>query len=243
MTDSRRRSFESATHDDTARLAGVFLLASAAATVAMVITRVAADADQPTMAESLGAVADGRAMYAASAAARCISGVMLIAAAWLLTRTWIIRSRLGTPLVPYLLAASGALTVASGGAAVLIASHFAPEAGIVDAALAMGVPSSVEAAYEMRWITGKAGFAVAGAALLVAARYQWRAGFALRKIAPASAVLGIAMQFIWLDAATFVHPVVGTGFFVWLAAVGSMLATGRVERYFAETFGRPHRGT
>ena len=91
MPDSRQGSFASAPHEDTARIAGLFLLASAAATVATVITRVAADADQPTMAESLGAVADGRAMYAASAAARCISGVALIAAAWLLTRTWIIR--------------------------------------------------------------------------------------------------------------------------------------------------------
>ena len=236
MTGSRRGSSATAPRDAAARTAGVFLLTSAAATVAMVITRVAADADQPTMAESLRAAADGRAMYAASAAARCVSGVTLIAAAILLTRTWIIRSRLGTPLVPYLLAVSGALTVASGGAAILIASYFAPGE-------AAGVPSSVEAAHELRWIAGKAGFAVAGAALLVAARYQWRAGFSLRKIAPASAALGIAMQFIWLDSATLVHPVVGTGFFLWLAAVGSMLATGRVERYFAETFGRPHRGT
>ena len=236
MTDSGRGSSATAPGNDAARIAGVFLLASAAATVVMVITRVAADADQPTMAESLSAVADGRATYAASAAARCISGVTLIVAAWLLTRTWIIQSRLGTPLVPYLLAFSGALTVASGGAAILIAFYFAPGEAVT-------VPSSVEAAYELRWTAGKAGFAVAGAALLGAARYQWRAGFALRKIAPASAALGIAMQFIWLDSATLVHPVVGTGFFLWLAAVGSMLATGRVERYFAGTFGRPHRGT
>ncbi len=123
------------------------------------------------MAESLSAVADGRAMYAASAAARCISSVALIAAAWLLTRTWIIRSRLGTPLVPYLLAVSGVLTVASGGAAILVASYFAPEAALADATLAVRVPSAVEAAYELRWITGKTGFAVAGAALLVAARH------------------------------------------------------------------------
>ena len=114
---------------------------------------------------------------------------------------------------------------------------------MADATLAGSVPSSVEAAFELRWIAGKIGFAVAGAALVVAARYQWRAGFALRKIAPVSAALGIAMQFIWLDSATLVHPVVGTGFFLWLAAVGSMLATGRVERYFAETFGGPHPGT
>ena len=32
-------------------------------------------------------------------------------------------------------------------------------------------------------------------------------------------------------------------FSTWLAAVGSMLATGRVERYFAETFGGPQRGS
>ena len=42
------------------------------------------------------------------------------------------------------------------------------------------------------------------------------------------------MQFIWIDAATMVHPIVGAAFFVWLLAVGLMLFRGRTERLFAQ---------
>ena len=49
---------------------------------------------------------------------------------------------------------------------------------------------------------------------------------------PVSAVLGIAMQFIWIDAATIMHLVIGSLFFVWLLVIGAMLYTGRVERHF-----------
>ena len=92
------------------------------------------------------------------------------------------------------------------------------------------------------------GFVAAGLALLTAARYQWKVGGQLRRIAPVSAVIGLAMQFIWIDAATIMHPIVGTGFFVWLLVVGAMLATGRVERHFtamvtaSATRGRSHAG-
>ena len=90
----------------------------------------------------------------------------------------------------------------------------------------------------IRWVTGKAGFAAAGVALVVASRYQWRVGGALRKIAPVSAALGVAMQFIWLDAPTMIHATIGTAFFLWLITIGSMLASGRVERRYTATYGR-----
>ncbi len=88
----------------------------------------------------------------------------------------------------------------------------------------------------MRWVVGKIGFAAAGIALLVAARYQWRVGGQLRKVAPASAILSIAMQFIWLDSAN-THQMVGTLFLLWLMVIGTMLATGRVERHFIAAYG------
>ena len=47
------------------------------------------------------------------------------------------------------------------------------------------------------------------------------------------------MQFIWIDSATIVHPIVGAAFFLWLVAVGTMLATGRVERHFIAAYGSP----
>ena len=72
-----------------------------------------------------------------------------------------------------------------------------------------------------------------GLALVAAAPYQWKAGGILRYVAVASAVIGIAMQFIWIDAATAVHRVSGAAVFIWLLVIGVMLLAGRVERQFA----------
>ena len=199
----------------------------------MVFTRVAADADQDTLLESLRAVDDNRALYGISGAARLLSGMALFVSAWFLLRTWIIRDRWASPLVPYLFALSGACTVLSGACAVAIAAYPASAMGIADGDIA----EAVEVLSGLRWVTGKIGFAAAGLAVIVAARYQWQVGGALRWIAPYSAVLGIAMQFIWMDSATIMHPIVGTAFFLWLVAVGTMLSTGRVERHFVAKYG------
>lgn len=219
------------TRDGYALAGGVFLLLSAAATAAMVAARIASDTDQPTLAESLRAVEDSRALYGASGFARFCSGAALLLAAAFLLRTWIIRERFGTPLVPRLFILSGAFTAISGGCAVLIAVY--PD--LVGAA--GGVSAFAEAVSDIRRIAGKIGFAAAGVALLAAATQQWKVGGALRRIAPASAVIGAGMQFIWIDAATLMHPIVGTAFFLWLVGTGTMLATGRVERRFIAVYG------
>lgn len=198
---------------------------TALATAVAVIGRVAADADQATLAESLVSISEARGLYGLGGAARLISGVTLLAAAWYLSRTWIIRERLGTPLVPILLAVSGAFTAVSGACAVLLAVS-APDVA------AVSVDPLMENSELLRWLTGKIGFAAAGLALIVAARYQWKVGGALRYIAPASLVIGIVMQFIWFDAVTLLHRISGVAFLVWLIAVGGMLFTGRVERLF-----------
>ncbi len=216
--------------DAYARTAGRLLLLTAAVTVVMVIARVAADADQPTLAESLRAIDDSRSAYATSGVARFASGLTLIVGALALSRTWIIRRRLGTPAVPVLFGISGAFTVVSGAAAVIIAISSTPTGDI---------PTLIEALSDVRWLTGKIGFAAAGAALVVASVYQWRVGGHLRRIAPASAVIGLAMQFIWIDSATIMHPIVGVAFFLWLVAIGTMLATGRVEQHFIAKHGAP----
>ncbi|MYB42658.1 MAG: hypothetical protein F4X76_10845 [Chloroflexi bacterium] len=216
--------------DPAIRGAGLLLLLTAAATVVMVFARVSADTDQPELLESIRAIAANKVMYSLSGAARLSSGLTLIAAAWFLWRTWIVRERFGTPLAPLLLAVSGAFTAGSGVCAIALAAA-APAAS--EAAVLNVVDASTEAIESVRWITGKLGFAAAGLALLVAAQRQWRAGGAIRRIAPASLVLGIAMQFIWVDAATIVHRISGVAFVLWLAAIALMLLTGRVERHFA----------
>ena len=137
------------------------------------------------------------------------------------SQTWIIREKRASASVPILLGASGALTLASGGCALALAVVFAPDVG-----------AASESVNFARWFTGKLGFAAAGIALIIAARYQWTVGGQLRIVAPFSALAGVAMQFIWVDSAAILHPIIGTAFFIWLLAVGAMLATGRTERLF-----------
>ena len=211
--------------DPAARLAGLFLLLTAVATAVMVYARVAADADQDTLLESLHAIAANKAMYSLTGAARLVSGVTLIAAAWFLWKTWLVREGFETRIVPLLFATSGAFTAVSGACALLLAAAATVGMDSVDA--------STETVALLRWLTGKAGFAEAGLALVAAAQRQWIAGGAIRRIAPASAATGIAMQFIWIDAATIMHRLSGVAFGVWLIAIGLMLVTGRVERHFA----------
>ena len=112
-----------------------------------------------------------------------------------------------------------------GGVAVSLAAapaEWMDVAGLEEVAL-----SHQEATVWLRRFAGAAGFALAGLALLVVARRQWSIGGSLKLIAPASALLGLAIQFIWLDAATFMHGITGTLFLVWLAVGGARLLNGR----------------
>ena len=225
--------------DSSARAAGLLLLVTAIATIVAVAGRVAADADQDTFEQSMAFIAMERGFYGLGGAARAVSGIALVAGAWFLLRPWIIRERLGTPLVPALFVASGLFTMVSGVCAVALAL-LAPE--VSDTAVLTASDRSLEPVSTLRWLTGKIGFAAAGLALIVAARYQWTVGGTLRYVAPASAIIGLAMQFIWIDSATplvsSVHRISGIAFFLWLLAIGFMLATGRVERHFQAMLGR-----
>lgn len=217
--------------DRSARWGGLFLILTAVVTAVMVYARVASDADQQTLTESLLAVADNRALYSLFGASRLASGLTLLVAGWLLLRTWIIRDRWATPWVPYLFIISGTCTIVSGACALIIAYQ-------ADATAGADI-TGIVAVDDLRWISGKIGFTAAGLALIVAAWFQWLAGGTLRKVSPASVALGVAMQFIWLNAATVVHPIVGGVFFVWLLVIGAMLATGQVEKHFVNRYGDP----
>ena len=209
--------------DPTVRKAGILLILTAVLTAVAVVGRVAADADHPTLAESIAAIAENSALYGAGGAGRFVSGVTLVAGAWFLLGTWIIRERLGTPLVPWLFVVSGLFTAVSGACAVALA---------LSASTPAEVNTAIETTAALRWVTGKIGFSAAGLALIVAARYQWMVGGTLRRIAPVSALLGIGMQIIWVDAATAIHRLTGPAFFLWLVVIGLILVTGRVERHF-----------
>lgn len=217
----------SPTASDTVARAGLFLILAAIATVVAVVGRVGADTDLPTLAASLAAIAESRGLYGAGGAGRLASGATLIAAAWWLHRGGDAAgaARMATPVVPVLFAASGLLTAYSGAAAVILAA-IAPD-GLAAAAPAGDAARQLAATATLRQLSGAVGFAVAGLALIVAGRNQWRSGGELRRLAAVSMFLGLTMQFIWLDAATLMHRVTGIVFVAWLAVVGAMLRRGR----------------
>ena len=207
------------------RNAGLLLILTAIATVVAALGRVSADADQETLAASFAAIAESRGLYGLGGAGRFVAGIALIGAAWFLLDTGNDGARRGSRIVPLLFAASGALTACSGAIAVGLAA-MPPE--WMDVARIEGVVlSHQEATAWMRRFTGAVGFAVAGVALVVAARRQRGAGGSLKRVAPASALLGVAIQFVWLDAATVMHMITGTLFVVWLAVGGGLLLRGR----------------
>ena len=225
------------TAESAARWAGILLALAAIATVIAVVGRVSADADQPTLMESLTAISDNVLAYGIGGLARLVSGAALVWGASMLLKTSIIRERYSTPLTPALFIISGIFTALSGLCAVVLAVTASDM-------VAFGAPSpSTEVIASFRWMAGKAGFTMAGLALIAESRYQWKVGGTLRLIAPISALLGAAMQIIWLDAAIAVHQVTGVLFVVWLILMGGMLFTGRVERHFLDAPGAPEQRT
>ena len=136
------------------------------------------------------------------------------------------------------LAASGLFTAVSGASAVALARIAPVPAAAAEVAAQGGAEAMVA---ELRGISGKLGFTLAGLALLANAIRQWRIGGTLRRLAPATALVGAAMQLIWVDAATIVHRVTGPLFLVWLALIGFMLASGRVQRRIAGSATRRRR--
>ena len=214
-----------------ARTAGALLLLTAIATVVSVFTRVASGADQPTLLESLAAIAANTELYSIGGIARIASGLTLIAGAGYVLKTWANGGRWSAPTVPVIMIVSGGFTAVSGVCAVGLVFS----AGAVNDAFLTGVvgQSPVDRSTEvfafLRWFTGKLGFAAAGLALMGAAGYQWRVGGGLKYFGIASVIVGVAMQFIWIDAATPVHRISGVAFLVWLLAMGGMLVLGRVK--------------
>ena len=180
----------------------------------MVVARVAADVDEPTMAESLRAIPESRALFSLSVVARLLSGLTLLAAAWYLLRARSSPESWTTAPVPYLLGLSGVCTALAGAAAIAMAAG----------ASTGEQPVFLELAYNVRWAMGKVGFSLAGLALVAGVRPRWAITDSPRFLAVASAVLGASMLFIWWDAAPVVHRAVGILFLIWLLAVGSTLA-------------------
>lgn len=216
--------------DTRAVIGGWLLILTAVLTGVAALARFASRVSQVTVDGSADAISAGWGLFVFSGYARLFSGVALVATSRVLRRTWMVTNNLESPWTFRLFSASGQLTVLSGMATILVGMvDPAPEAANSNATLS----SLVEYSELTRWITADSAFALAGVGLIVAARSQWGAGGGLQLISPFSVLVGVAMQFIWIDSASMVHPVVGAAFLLWLLAIGVMLLTGRTERLFA----------
>ena len=212
------------------RTAGIFLLLTALATAISVLARLAAGADLPTPEESLAAIGAAATAYGVGGAARLVGGLMLMAAGFYLWRAIGEHHPTAMAILAVLLAASGIASAASGASAVALAV-MAPEPQATRTyTYGMGRGLGTEQTLFMfRWAAGALGFTLAGLALVALAPVQWRMGGILRASAVVDAVLGVAMLFIWLDAATVVHRITGVAFLIWLIVAGLWLFAGRVR--------------
>ena len=203
----------------------------------------AAEIAQFEVAEKLAAIGSASVAYGIGGAARLAGGLTLLAAAVPLWRTMRTHHPAAMGAAAAFLAASGIASAVSGAAAVALAVMTpAPQASAVltpgwtsttEAANAlmsvMPVSASQDSMLAVRWITGSLGFTLAGLGLVALGPAQWRMGGILRVTAVVDTVLGVAMLFIWADAATMVHRVTGIAFLLWLIVVGLWLVVPRLR--------------
>ncbi len=233
------------------RTAGVLLLLTALATAISVVARLSADADATPFtdalaqrlnldaadmarlaaSEKLRAIGAADIAYGTGGAARLVGGLTLLAAGVPLWRAMKEYHPSAMGAAAALLAASGITSAISGASAVALAS-LAPDpqataALTPDSDLAGGAERAL---LTLRWAAGALGFTLAGLGLAALAPVQWRMGGILRVTAVADALLGVAMLFIWLDAATAVHRITGIAFLVWLILSGAWLVAGLIQR-------------
>lgn len=232
------------------RRAGALLLITALATAISVVARLSANADATpftdavaqrqildaatisamAVSEKLDAIGAAATVYGTGGVARLIGGLTLLAAAGQLWRVMGAYHRPAMGAAALLLAASGLASAVSGGAAVALAALAPEPQSISRLAAAGGLDNNTgDALLTLRWFAGALGFALAGLGLVALAPAQWRMGGILRITAVVDAALGLAMLFIWLDAATVVHRITGVGFLLWLIISGIWLLAGMTK--------------
>ena len=232
------------------RRAGALLLLTALATALSVVARLSANADATpftdavaqahnldaatisamAVSEKLDAIGAAATAYGAGGAARLIGGLTLLAAAWLLWRVLGAYHRPALGAAALLLAASGIASAVSGAGAIALAALAPEPQSISRLAAAGGLDHGTgDALLTLRWFAGALGFALAGLGLVALSPAQWRMGGIRRITAIVGTALGLAMLFIWIDAATAVHRITGVGFLLWLIISGLWLLRGTIK--------------
>ncbi len=211
------------------RTAGLFLLLTAVATAVSVMTRLSSSLEPlADSAIQLPTILD-TGQYAIAAAARMISGFALVVAAVFLRLALRPRQPIVVRVATTLLELSGAATAISGASMLALAVEIPQSSAGINPVVALSAwdqPGWIGAVEGARWIAGKVGFALAGLGLIALGPVQWRMGGLYNVGAVVSVVIGVAMLFIWVDAATVMHRVSGVAFLVWLIVSGVWLTLG-----------------
>ena len=211
------------------RISGLLLLLAAVATAVSVMTRLSGSMEPlegspiqvPTILDA--------GQYVVAGAARTVSGLALVAAAVFLKLALRRDQPVAAGIAMTLLELSGAATAISGAAMLALAGGL-PQAAEGTAPLAAwDMPGWVGSVDGIRWIAGKVGFTLAGLGLIALGPVQWRIGGLLKVSAVADVIIGVAMLFIWVDAATVMHRISGIAFLAWLIVSGVWLTLGLMQ--------------
>ena len=211
------------------RAAGLLLLLTAVATAVSVMTRLNSSMEPLAGSPIQLPIILDTGQYVIAGAARILSGLALLAAAFYLWFALRGSQPQAMGVAAALLILSGAATAISGAAMLALAAAL-PEAGPTVVLTYGGEsPGWVEPADAVRWIAGKVGFTLAGLGLIALGPVQWRIGGLLKVSAVADVIIGVAMLFIWVDAATVMHRVSGIAFLLWLIVSGVWLTLGLMQ--------------
>ena len=194
--------------------AGFLLILAAITAVAMVWIRLQADIDQPTFEETLAAIDQNTLWYTWHGLARTFFGASLIIVAvfikpaMFLARGWQLR------LSSIVLNLGGIAMIVSGVLVIFISTVYWTDA------------YDVESFDHYREIAGSIGNTLIGLAIILLTVVQWRLGGFMKSVALLAPFVGIGMILVWIDAATILHRISGTGFLIWLLATAIVLMSG-----------------
>ena len=211
------------------RISGLLLLLTAIATAVSVMTRLNSSMEPLDGSPIPLPIILDTGQYVIAGTARVLSGLALLAAAvylWMALKG-IQPQAMG--LSAGLLILSGVATAISGVAMLALAVGIPQAADGAATLVAWGVPGWLEPVDGLRWIAGKVGFTLAGLGLIALGPVQWRIGGRLKVSAVADVIIGVAMLFIWVDAATVMHRVSGIAFLLWLIVSGVWLILGLLK--------------
>ncbi|MFQ6026457.1 MAG: DUF4386 family protein [Dehalococcoidia bacterium] len=204
------------------RIAGGLLIIYGVLVAVSVFTRVASQSDQDTTGESLNMIAAHQGMFLTSAVINLISNFLLIALAGILYLALRRHEALLTLLGSLFFLVAATTWVISGIAGlslITLAAEFVAASG----SLAESTVAAAGSTELLRELSGKASFTLAALALLAfGGAISWR-GMVPRWLGWLGIVVGLLMLFIWVDTATLLHRLGGSGYLLWAALLGIWL--------------------